>query len=269
MEAVNECFKFIQGKDVLLSTQNKKLQELALTVKECSGLVGPLSGVDLLSIASSEDYIFYDGQYAVHKPKLSELIEDQGFEACEEFHQLGYVDQQAVMAFLAELFASAYIRIIALRAKRDEDNAPAEALAPLVLPHDLAQLRPLVFNNMVKKQQDRLSLHSRRNIEKVLQTEFAQFRKFLSSTENGATQIASAKKCKTFENARRGFRGKYRELHRFAAVLATIFPGKANVEADFSVINWKKDEYRQSLTDVSFEGILQAKQHKTLVSLLN
>ncbi|KAI0557579.1 hypothetical protein FGB62_286g00, partial [Gracilaria domingensis] len=56
------------------------------------------------------------------------------FEACEEFHQLGYVDQQAVMAFLAELFASAYIRIIALRAKRDEDNAPAEALAPWCYP---------------------------------------------------------------------------------------------------------------------------------------
>ncbi|KAI0565239.1 Arginyl-tRNA--protein transferase 1 [Gracilaria domingensis] len=267
MQAVNKCFTFIQGKDMLLSTQNEKLQELASTIKECSGLIGPLPCVELFSLAANENYICHDGQYAVFKPKLAEFIEDQGFETCEEFHELGCFDKQVLMEFLAKLFSSAYIRIIALAAERDKENAAAEALAPPVLLHELAQLRPKVFNNMVRKQRNRLRLHSKRNIEKVVPNEFAQFRKYVSSTENWATQIAASKQYKEFDNAWRGFRAKYKELHRFAAGLATIFPGTATVEADFSVIKWEKDEYLQALTDVSLEGILQAKQHKTLVSL--
>ncbi|KAI0560431.1 Arginyl-tRNA--protein transferase 1 [Gracilaria domingensis] len=229
MQAVNKCFTFIQGKDMLLSTQNEELQELASTIKECSGLIGPLSGVELLSLASSENYICYDGQVrnvrGISRARLSR------------------------------------------QAERDEENAPAEALAPPVLPHKLAQLRPMVFNNMVRKQRDRLRLHSKRNIEKVVQKEFAQFCKYVLSTENGAIQIAASKQCKEFENAWRSFRAKHKERHRFSAGLSTIFPGTASVEADFSVINWGKDKYRQALTDVFLEGILQAKQHRTLVSL--
>jgi hypothetical protein len=44
----------------------------------------------------------------------------------------------------------------------------------------------------------------------------------------------------------------------------TVFPGTASVEADFSVINWEKDEYRTSLTNISLEGILHAKQFREL-----
>ena len=43
-----------------------------------------------------------------------------------------------------------------------------------------------------------------------------------------------------------------------------VFPGTSTVESDFSVIGWEKDEYRFSLTDISLEGILHAKQGKVL-----
>ena len=42
--------------------------------------------------------------------------------------------------------------------------------------------------------------------------------------------------------------------------LATTFPRTSTVESDFLVLGWEKDEYRTILSDLSLEGILQAKQ---------
>ena len=50
-------------------------------------------------------------------------------------------------------------------------------------------------------------------------------------------------------------------LKRFFGGLASVFPGTATVESDFSLINWEKDDYRASLTDFSLERILHSKQY--------
>ncbi|KAG6972250.1 hypothetical protein JG687_00001545, partial [Phytophthora cactorum] len=54
--------------------------------------------------------------------------------------------------------------------------------------------------------------------------------------------------------------GRFKVLRQFCGVLTTVFPNTVTVEADFFVIGWKKNDYRKSLTDFSFEGILHAKQ---------
>jgi hypothetical protein len=38
-----------------------------------------------------------------------------------------------------------------------------------------------------------------------------------------------------------------------------MFPNTTPVEAEFSVIGWKKKDFRQNLTDLSLEGITHAK----------
>lgn len=43
-----------------------------------------------------------------------------------------------------------------------------------------------------------------------------------------------------------------------------MFTNTASVESDFSVLGWKKDEYRMSLTNLSLEGIMQCKQFDLL-----
>ncbi|KAI9909699.1 hypothetical protein PsorP6_014648 [Peronosclerospora sorghi] len=53
----------------------------------------------------------------------------------------------------------------------------------------------------------------------------------------------------------------------FLSGLATMFPNNATVEADFSLIGYEKDEYRNSLTEFSLEGILHAKPFDTLRAL--
>jgi hypothetical protein len=58
--------------------------------------------------------------------------------------------------------------------------------------------------------------------------------------------------------------GRFEELVNFSGGLATIFPGNATVESDFSVIGWEKDSYRNAQTDFSLEGLLHARQFDRL-----
>jgi hypothetical protein len=46
--------------------------------------------------------------------------------------------------------------------------------------------------------------------------------------------------------------------------LATTFPVTSTLESGFLVLGWEKDECRKMLSDLSLEGILQAKQAKGL-----
>ncbi len=72
----------------------------------------------------------------------------------------------------------------------------------------------------------------------------------------------------SFEQGWAATNGRFEGLREFCGGLATVFPNTSPVEADFSVIGWEKNVYRQSLTDFSLEGILQAKQYKRLCSLV-
>ena len=61
--------------------------------------------------------------------------------------------------------------------------------------------------------------------------------------------------------------GRFENLKEFSGGLATVFPGTAIVEADFSIVNYEKNDYRTSLTDLSLEGILHSKQFEMLQGL--
>ncbi len=61
---------------------------------------------------------------------------------------------------------------------------------------------------------------------------------------------------------------RFSALRDWAGGLASIFPNTATVESDFSVLGWEKDEYCQSLTDLSLEGIMQSKQYDLLAKIM-
>ena len=60
---------------------------------------------------------------------------------------------------------------------------------------------------------------------------------------------------------------EYPLLVDFIGGMATLFPGTATVEADFSTISLNKGTFRQSLSDLSLEGILHAKQIEEITLL--
>jgi hypothetical protein len=56
-------------------------------------------------------------------------------------------------------------------------------------------------------------------------------------------------------------------LQQFCGGLATVFPGTATVESDFSVLKWEYDEFRSTLSELSLERIMQCKQFKKVMEL--
>lgn len=61
--------------------------------------------------------------------------------------------------------------------------------------------------------------------------------------------------------------GRLPNLGACACGLATLFPGASTVEAGFSLVKWEKDEFRQQLSNLPLEGILQCKQFGQLQEL--
>ena len=62
-------------------------------------------------------------------------------------------------------------------------------------------------------------------------------------------------------------KGQFKQFRAFCGGLASAFANMTSVESDFSVLKWEKDERRTALTDLSLEGIFQAKQFDFLMNL--
>ncbi len=77
--------------------------------------------------------------------------------------------------------------------------------------------------------------------------------------------VQGEKQLSSFAEAWAPLDNHFEQLKRFFGGLATVFPGTATVESDFSLINWEKDDFRSSLTDLSLEGILHCKQYFELL----
>ena len=62
-------------------------------------------------------------------------------------------------------------------------------------------------------------------------------------------------------------KGRFESLKRFVGMIASVFPGMAQVESHFFIVNIEKDDFCSYLTDLSLEGIIHSKQYIMLASL--
>jgi hypothetical protein len=53
----------------------------------------------------------------------------------------------------------------------------------------------------------------------------------------------------------------------FCGGLATSFANTTNAESDFSIMKWEKDDFRQSMMNLTLEGIFQAKQRHVVMGI--
>ena len=112
-----------------------------------------------------------------------------------------------------------------------------------------------------------LSLKSQKDLE-IIQEEHCELISAYRKKEPLHDAIDSSKSHSSFKD---GWEcvgsGRFEHLKEFCGGLATVFPGTATVESDFSIVNYEKNEYRTSLTDLSLEGILHSKQFKMIQAL--
>ena len=84
-----------------------------------------------------------------------------------------------------------------------------------------------------------------------------------------ALNIMLQNSCSTrgFQKSPAPLRSRLPTLRYSCGSLATVFSSTSSVESDVSVLNWEFDEFCQSLTEFSLEGILQSKQFPRLHEL--
>ena len=74
-------------------------------------------------------------------------------------------------------------------------------------------------------------------------------------------QVQSHSDQSSFEDCWSPLKGRgFDELRDYYGGIASVMPGTARVDSDFSIITWTKDPNTQRLTDFSLEAILHCKQ---------
>lgn len=150
--------------------------------------------------------------------------------------------------------------IVAERNSRNEANSTV----PPVLPHELVMIRGQDFMGIVREQRARLL--SRMSISQVdhIEQEFGDLLKAYRSEPAFKATLKGCDETTSFEDGWLCTGGRFALLRDFCGGLATVFPGTATVESDFSIVKYVKDDFKTQLTDLSLEGILHAKQFKQL-----
>ncbi len=49
--------------------------------------------------------------------------------------------------------------------------------------------------------------------------------------------------------------------------LANVFANTTSVESNFNILKWEKNDFRQSMMNLTLEGIFQAKQHRVVMGI--
>ena len=53
----------------------------------------------------------------------------------------------------------------------------------------------------------------------------------------------------------------------FCGGLGSAFANTTSVESEFNILKWEKDDFRQSMMDLTLEGIFQTKQRRVVMGM--
>lgn len=257
----------LQGHTILLSQQAAQLSRLCASLSELCYVNGPLSGDDIAHLNLNQ--CATRGSYAVKVCDALVYVRYHGTFVIDCLAAFNGEEVTRIGKMIGTLFVGLYAGIKGIVATRTSQNSASENEVPPVSPHQLVQWRTSELCELLRGHRGRLENAgwSRENIDHIE----ADHRGLLNAFREESVFKTAVKECSdsstTFEDGWSLTLGRFEQLRQFCGGLASIFPNTARVEADFSLIGWEKDHYRQSLTDLSLEGILHAKQFDTLRSL--
>ena len=159
----------------------------------------------------------------------------------------------------------------AIAPERDSNNNAVQKKLPGVLPNEIVNKRPQIINALIQTHFNRL--RSEYTVAEIAESEvaFVKLRRRICREEGAVTAAIDAIEGDgmvwKFERCWASVAARVPLLYDFFGGLATVFPGTATVESDFSDVKWTKDEYSHSLSDFSLESKLHARQFDVLQSL--
>jgi hypothetical protein len=179
-------------------------------------------------------------------------------------------DLEEVIRDVSQVYVQTMYSVAAIVVERDARNRKKTDTAPPVLPFEIARLSTIEFTKLLFEHEERLR-HSFLGIvvEEVINNEFEQLVRLISRDSNLKAALMKGSEDFDFGKAWRPLDNRFPYVLRFATGLANIMPETVTVEADFSTINYEKDDHRSTLTSLSLEGILHSRQLEKLRQTFN
>jgi hypothetical protein len=179
-------------------------------------------------------------------------------------------DLEEVTRDVSRVYVQAMYSVAAIVAERDTRNREKTNATPPVLPLEIVGLSTIKFTELLFEHEERLR-HSFSGtvVEEVISNKFEQRVRLISQDSNLKAALTKGSEDSDFGKAWRPLGNRFPYMLRFAAGLASVMPRTTTVEANFSTINYEKDDHRSALTSFSMEGILHSRQLEKLRQTFN
>lgn len=258
MKEVDKSFVANQGLRTLVHEQKASLAKLRRNLLQD---LGATFTADAASFDTNEEDVIIFRHYKIVKDDIEDTIKDCGVFYEEAWNGLAGDTQKTVWRSLAKTVLAI---VTGIDEVEDQNVASTGTAYPPVLPHQLVKMRSFQFNEIVSEHRARLLTEER---FELVQKDHQELLRAYRDDENIRKEIDSTSEETSFKEGWKCISGnKFAAIKEFCGGLATIFPGTATVESDFSIVNYEKDQYRTALTDFSLEGILHAKQYDLITS---
>lgn len=208
------------------------------------------------------------GPYSVTPEKLKDFITCMGVAALEDFENLASnAERNSVLRSVSVLYLVALNGIMEMKAERNCYGQEFDEVPPHT-PLALIETSTVEFVHLVRKHKPRIKHSFDDNFLKRITDEHLLLQEAVAKEPRFKASLLKVGNSASFNNVWATAGQRFASLRQFAAGLATVMPTTSRVEADFSFINYRKDEFNSALSDFSLEGVLFARQRKDLDSLL-
>ena len=207
-----------------------------------------------------------DGRFAINLEGIRGFLDDLGTFVVNCIEALTAEELQSFLVDLGRNVLKLISGIESISAERDSTNEAGAALPP-VLPYQLEKLRGRDFRVIVRTYHDRLITRWSSSKIDMIEQQFEALLVAFQSEEAFKKSLEGCDDTTEFKDSWSCCSSRFPILRDFCGGLATVFPGTATVESDFSIVKYVKNDFRTALTDFSLEGILHTKQFRLLQAI--
>lgn len=260
-EQASITFRSLEGLTTLLFAQREGLSKLYSNYANLFEAIGPLHLNEIID--ENSNVLSTDRKFAINVENILQVMEDLGSYAMEAIAELGVEATHIFCQDVSKCVVNLIARIADVVAERDSSNESAADEIPPVLPHLLVKLRGRDFSQVLRIQRNRL-LKTWSQVEiNDIELEFQGLKMAYQNEEALKNVLNGCDHTTGFSEGWNYVQNRFNSLRLFCGA----FPGTSNVESDFSILKWEKEDHRVGLTDFSLEGIFQAKQYVAIKKL--
>jgi hypothetical protein len=266
-DPVMTAFKVLQTDSSVASKQYETLARLLKVFVDATGAMRDESKDEdckvLSTFANEESEGVCMGQFSVTATAMTSLVRSAGVAALEMFDALESAEQMVAVGNIALVYLTAMNGFVRILRGRASLTRVASSL-PSVFPISVADIAPIEFVYLLREHKRRLLVHFSEEFADLVLNEYRDLRSLLEAEKPMVSTLVASSKFGDFKTAWRPLGTRFASLQTFLAGIATPMPTTSRVEGDFSLANYRRNAYCSRLSDFSLEGVMHAKQLKTL-----